>query len=464
MNRSKTYYIISLGCAKNQVDSELIIESLSEKGWKKASSAEEAYFIIVNTCGFIESAKEESINTLLAYQQEYPDSVIIAAGCLSERYSTDLAESIPELGGVFGNANISMVADYIDKLYLKETPSDSTFVKVPLLADVTSESFTRDDNSSVDRTVLLSRPGSAYIKITEGCNNNCSFCAIPVIRGKLRSRKIESIIKEITNMTQNGIKEINLVGQDLGSYGKDLKDVDGDKSKCLLSELLLEIEKIPGNFLIRMLYIHPDNFPKDILPICAKSRRIAPYFDIPFQHASMPVLSSMNRRGDKDKYLRLISYIREYLPDAVIRTTFMLGFPGEDSSDRDELEYFIKKGCIDWAGFFVYSREEDTPAFDFDNERAHKKRVKAAEKKLPELKDLQTRITEDRLKRFIGIKVDLLVEEAVNEEDLYLCRSWIQAPDVDGLVVLHADEGSLSPGDFVEAEIIAVNGIDLEAK
>ncbi len=449
MNSEKSYYIENLGCAKNQVDAEVMIAALDSAGWKRAYEPALASVIIVNTCGFIEPAKEESIDVLISLRDAFPDAAVVAAGCLAQRYYSELSESMSELDGIFGNYAVSWIADYLEEL----SASDKMLVRIP-------DTEKLDDSLSVSRKELLSGASSSYVKLSEGCSNNCSFCAIPIIRGSVRSRQVESIIKETEHLTADmGIKEINLIAQDLGSYGEDI-----NSGECLLPRLLTGIDKLPGDFIVRMLYIHPDKFPTEILDICASSGgRIIPYFDIPFQHASAPVLSAMNRKGNADIYLELINHIRAKLPDAVIRTTFMLGFPGERREDVEELERFITAAQIEWAGFFIYSREEDTAAYDIEGPRKLKKRAASAQKTLGRLQALQTEISSSRLQRFIGTRQRLLVEEPVEQENLYLCRAWLQAPEVDGLVVLHAEEGSLSAGDFIDSEITGVNGIDLEA-
>ena len=458
MNSEKKFYIENLGCAKNQVDSEVIIASLEQDGWMRILDPSAASLIIVNTCGFIEPAKEESIDVLVSYRDAFPDAVLVAAGCLSQRYSKDLAESMPDLDGIFGNNAVSMISDFI----AEQAAGSGQLVKVPGITEPGDASVDKDDVLSINRKILLSGPSTAFVKLAEGCSNNCSFCAIPLIRGGLRSRRPSSVIEEISRLTESGTGEINLIAQDLGSYGTDIGE-GGKPGACLLPDLLAEIEKLPGDFIVRMLYIHPDKFPLEILDICSVSSRIVPYFDIPFQHASASVLASMNRRGNSEKYLNLLETIRGRLPDAVIRTTFLLGFPGETRSDVDELEQFIKAARLEWAGFFSYSREEDTPAYDMESPRKHKRRSRTAGNDIERLQAVQTEITGEVFGRFTGKKLRLLVEEAVEQEDLYLCRAWMQAPEVDGLVVLHAEEASLQPGDFVEAEIRAVNGIDLEA-
>jgi len=451
------FYIENLGCAKNQVDAEVMINALQSDGWQRTVDPSSAKLIIVNTCGFIEPAKKESVDVLISYRDAFPDAVVIAAGCLSERYSADLSESMPELDGIFGNASLSLITDFVKK----QADSGKQLVMVPALDAVADEEASRDDIFSINRTVLLSGPASAYVKLAEGCSNNCSFCAIPVIRGAHRSRKPGSVVEEIKKLVDTGIREINLIAQDLGSYGVDLDD--GGKGVCILPGLLTEIDKLPGDFVVRMLYIHPDHFPLDILDICAGSSKILSYFDIPFQHASADVLRAMNRKGSAGEHSALLEKIRAKLPDAVIRTTFLLGFPGESKDDIAELEEFIKAAKLEWAGFFSYSREEDTPAYNMETERKHKSKHKSVEKAVERMQVLQSEATAKAFGRFIGQKLRLLVEEAVEQEDLYLCRAWMQAPEVDGLVVLHADEGSLIPGSFVEAEITGLNGIDLEA-
>ena len=455
MKSDKIFYIENLGCAKNQVDAEVMIKALQSEGWFRTSDPSEASLIIINTCGFIEPAKKESVDVLLSFRDAFPDARVVAAGCLAERYPADLSEAMPELDGIFGNASVSLISELLGR----EPVPGEPVVMVPELQDVPAGSLERDDEYSIERQVLLSGEASAYVKIGEGCSNNCSFCAIPVIRGPLRSRKQDSIVREIRRLTSSGIREINLIAQDLGSYGTDI-DENGN---CLLPSLLSEIDGLPGDFIVRMLYIHPDNFPDGILDICAGSKKILPYFDIPFQHGSAPILKAMNRKGTPEDNLALVRRIRAKLPDAVIRTTFLLGFPGEGRDDVASLESFIREAALEWAGFFTYSREEDTPAFNMESERKHKSREKASKKNLDRLQKIQSEITSKAFGRFVGSSQRLFVEEAVEQEDLYLCRAWFQAPEVDGLVVLHAEEGSLQPGSFVDAGITGINGIDLEA-
>jgi ribosomal protein S12 methylthiotransferase len=306
----------------------------------------------------------------------------------------------------------------------------------------------------VERSTLFTFPRSTYIKIAEGCNNNCTYCAIPLIRGQLRSIPADIIIKEIRSFVKKGFFEINLVSQDLASWGTDLGQD--------LIYLLKRICRLKGDFRIRLLYMHPDKFNPDILPLFKKDDRLIPYFDIPFQHASEPLLASMGRKGNKDKYLKLIASIRKALPESVIRSTMMLGFPGEKEEDFQCLMEFLKEAELDWCGFFTYSREEGTKAFNFKG----KVPMATAGLRKEQAQDLQNRITEKRLESYVGKEIEVLVEEIIAEEEIALGRGYMNAPEVDGAVILHsglAADGGVKPGDVVRAKVIKRNNIDLEA-
>jgi ribosomal protein S12 methylthiotransferase len=433
---TRSFYIENLGCSKNQVDAEIMVSALLDRGWKfYCHEPEKASFIIINTCGFIESAKEEAVNTILQTLTEYPGKKIIAAGCMAQRYGKELRDKIPELTAVFGNKIPEGVADFLENI-----PGDRLFKPV--------------GNSSFPlRKELFSFKGSAYVKIAEGCNNNCRFCAIPLIRGPVVSRPAEDIINEIQDLLQKGIFELNLVTQDLANWGEEW-----GKN---LSDLLKEITKLKGDFWIRLLYIHPDHFPLDILPLMKKDPRIIPYFDIPFQHASEKVLKGMGRRGNSKVYLDLVRRLREELPECVIRSTFMTGFPGEDKEAFNELVAFQAEAKIDWLGVFSFSPEEDTPAYNESHTfRARRTRAQG-EKRKKLLEEKQVPLSEERLSQWIDKEVILLVEEEIPEEDLFLARTIGQAPEIDGLTVLHGE--NLKTGDHIRARIIKANGFDLEA-
>lgn len=437
----KKIYIESLGCAKNQVDSEVLLTIAKEKGYVRVTEAKDADLIFVNTCGFIESAKEESINTFFALKGAYPDAKIVLGGCLAQRYAEEL--ELEEADAIFGNRDLAAFSDVLDSL----DEGDDQIVLKPEYPD--------PDREKDEREEYLSMPRSCYLKISEGCDHRCSYCAIPIIRGGLRSRSEDRIIDEAKELIRKGFFEINLIAQDLGAYGTDF---DGKSHFC---DLLTKLASLEGDFRLRLLYIHPDTFPEELISIVKNSEKIIPYFDIPFQHSSERVLRKMRRFGNTGKYLALINRIRSEIPEAVIRTTLMLGFPGEEREDFDELLSFVRQARFDWMGSFLYSREEDTPAFDMRDKKAHEKAVKRAARWKNELEELQSAITEERLQGFVGKKYTALVEENIQGEDLSIARIYSQAPEVDGLTVIMGE--GIAPGDVVEVGIRAVRGVDLEA-
>ena len=345
----KKIYIESLGCAKNQVDSEILLSYAIEKGYSVTKSAEDADIIVVNTCGFIEDAKKESIDAAISFRSLYPAKKIILSGCLAERYGNEM--EFEEVDAIFGNHDLSLFPQILDEV----ENGEENIVEIPEYSDPDKE---RDD-----RLVLLSHPRTAYLKISEGCNHCCSYCAIPIIRGPLRSKAKEKIVAEAKRLIASGIYEINVIAQDLAAYGGDIY------KKSAFVELMDELSSLDGDFVLRMLYIHPDVFPRDLLSLVKERKKILPYFDIPFQHSSEKILSSMGRTGNTEKYLSLIEEIRNELPDAVIRTTIMLGYPGEEDEDFECVKDFVRRAKFDWMGSFTYSREEDTKAFKMRNKK-----------------------------------------------------------------------------------------------
>jgi len=427
------YYLDPFGCVKNQVDAENMMAHLNNAGWENVSDAEQADLIIVNSCGFIESAKQESINAVLEWRKLYPDKKIMLAGCLSQRYAKELPEILPEADEFTGVNNLI--------------------------------------NDSPGERPLLSLPGSAYVKISEGCNNNCSYCAIPLIRGGLVSRSIPDIVDECRALLARGIKELCIIGQDIGAYGKDM---EGKNAAGKLPELLTAISALQGNFWVRLLYIHPDHFPLQILDIMERDPRFLPYFDIPFQHASQKILAAMNRAiddraiidrmGAAEKYLELLKTIRARLPHAVIRSTFLLGFPGETEEDFAALLDFQQKANLDWLGCFTYSREEGAAAYSMKGRVP----IKTAEARKQKIEEQQIPITEKNIDRFVQQTtlamqtVDVLVEEQVDE--FWLGRLYCQAPDIDGAAVITGAETNLQSGTLVPCKVIARRGFDLEVR
>lgn len=431
----KSFYIENLGCAKNQVDAECLINILEKAGYRYITTPARAAFILVNTCGFIQEAKQESIDTILQLKLKYPDKKVIMTGCLSQRYAKELRDELREIDGFLGNRNLSQIVALLQSI---------SNGKRPIFLEE------RPEKQLYKRKHILSARGSVYVKISEGCNNNCTYCAIPIIRGALWSRDKNEIIREITAFTAKGVKEVILIAQDLASYGRE-------QGKSGLVELLKDILSLNGGFWLRMLYIHPDHFPHEILSLVNNNPRLLAYFDIPFQHANYDILKAMGRCGNKQKYLSLIKQIRDNLDSPVIRTTFLVGFPGEREEHFADLLDFQQKAQLNWAGIFIYSPEEGTKAY------THRCRVKKsiALARKQRLQEEQQKITTKWLDTFRGKSLDVLIEEEVKSSNLYLGRAFIQAPDVDGLMVVHADHAR--PGQKIKVKVINRSGIDLEA-
>lgn len=461
-----SFFLDQHGCAKNQIDGELILTRLLKKGMKRVDSPEEADLIIVNSCGFIESAKRESLEAVIDAKTSYPKAKVLLAGCLSERYAETLAEDLPEADGIIGNGDLSAIDAVVDSMTEGSRPV---------------EIYDQQGVCCGEREELLSFPGSAYVKITEGCDNRCSFCAIPLIRGTMRSRPAQDIIDEIKSLVARGIVEINLVGQDSAAFGMDgahphKKEIwsqfDGTGTKLSpLAQLLQGISRLEGKFWLRLLYIHPDHFPLDILPVMAQDSRLLPYFDIPFQSGCDPIIKAMNRTGTGAEYTQLVQSIRSRLHstklgEPALRTTFLVGFPGETDDHAQQTLDFIKGIQPDWAGSFTYSREDDTPAAAMKNQVPKK----VAEKRNKVLQQLQEEITSERLRQRVDRTYDVLIEEVIEGGDgegngLAIGRCWFQAPEVDGAVVVSYDleEQShlVASGRMVPVLVTGTSGVDL---
>jgi ribosomal protein S12 methylthiotransferase len=446
-----SFHIESLGCAKNQVDSELMIAALERAGWTRADDAGSASVVVVNTCGFISAAKKESIETGLALRARFPRKKIYMVGCLTQRYREELEADMPEIDGFLGNADPPGVSAGIVEL-----------VGSPPRGRGRGPASARPGRRPRDweRTHLLSFPGSAYVKVAEGCANRCTYCAIPLIRGDLKSRPRAEILAEIRGLARRGVREMILIAQDLGSWGRDGPGgaAGGRPGRGAgLADLLDAIAGIPGEFWIRMLYIHPDRFPREILPIVAAHPRLLPYFDVPFQHASGRILSAMGRRPESGRNLDLVREIRARLPGAVVRSTFLVGFPGETEEDFGLLRAFQQEAALDWLGVFTYSREEGTPAWSLPG-RVTKR---DAERRKSELEQAQVPVTERALDGQVGRRLEVLIEEQFQDGEFSLGRAYLQAPEVDGLVVVR---GGFPAGSVVPARITRRNGFDLEAE
>lgn len=478
-----------------------MIARLEERGFSFTENADEADIIIVNTCGFIESAKKESLASIFSCKKKYGDVKLIVAGCLAERYAETLAKEIPEADAIFGNGNVNRI-DEVVSLLLKKPHADSHADHAQAenryanargencaTGKIPKKNFTlRYEQKGIavgKRTRFLSFPGSAYVKITEGCSNHCSFCAIPFIRGELRSRKIADIVNEIQTLVAHGIYEINLIGQDIAAFGTGADDdvagkgpsalphIDADGKNCGTNEksalaLLLEaISTIGGKFIVRMLYQHPDHFNADVLSAMKKDARFIPYFDIPFQSGDDELIKKMNRKGNQKEYGSLIKKIKSVFPEACIRTTFLAGFPGESDEAFLHTKNFLETVQCDWSGCFSYSKEENTPAFSMKG----KVSKKTAFARVRELQAAQEAITEKKLLSRCNKTYDVLIEEVIaGDEGFALSRAWFQAPEVDGAVVVRYDKTDktqsekIFPGNTVRVFAESVRGVDIEAR
>lgn len=448
MAKDKFLYIENLGCAKNQVDAEVMAHNLEKDGWILTDDVSKASLIIVNTCGFIESAREESIDSFFSLKEQNPKAKIIVSGCLAQRYAQDLETQLPEANGVFGNRDLAKINTFVQEVENQPKKAQSKPV-------VLTPQYPDPDSESDERNILFSFPGSAYLKISEGCNHRCGYCAIPLIRGSLRSRPRNAVLTEAKRLIASGIKEINLIAQDLAAYGTDW---DGQSHFC---ELLKDITALNGDFRVRMLYIHPDAFPMELVDLVKNNPKIIPYFDIPFQHASPKLLVPMKRTGNRLVYEKLVDTIRSKLDKCVIRTTIMLGFPGDTKEDFDEVYKFVEHCRFNWMGSFLYSREEGTYAWDLTTEEEHKALIKQASTWQKKLGKLQGKISSQRLEEFVGQECDVLIEELIDGEDLAIGRIWAQAPEVDGLTFVMGRD--MVSGQVYRCGIRKVNGIDLEA-
>lgn len=426
---AQTVGIISLGCAKNQVDGEMLLAALEAGGFTPAEP-EEADIVLINTCGFIESAKKESIETILELARLKAEGAIgklVVTGCLAQRYQEEIHRELPEVDGVFGigaNGDIaSCVKEMLEKGFLERFPEKSA---MPLCG-----------------ARRLSTPGfTAYLKIAEGCDNRCTYCAIPLIRGGYRSRPMESIEEEARALVAGGVKELVLIAQDTTRYGLDLY---GEYS---LSKLLARLCPIEGLRWLRVLYCYPDSITDGLLETMAREEKIVPYMDIPLQHASGKVLSAMNRRGDRESLTALMKRIREKVPGVVLRTTLITGFPGETEEDFEELAGFVKDVGFERLGCFPYSQEEGTPAAGLPGQLEEE----VKERRAALITESQLTIMEEKGRALIGKTLPVLTEGFEEESGYWFGRSYMDAPDVDGRVYFTAEEDPL-PGDFVEVRI-----------
>lgn len=424
--------IISLGCSKNLVDSENLIGILvNRKGFEMTNNAQEAEVILVNTCGFIGDAKDESIQTILEvseYKQTGKLKKLIVAGCLAQRYSDEILKELPEVDAVIGTGEINKIEEIIDTV-LKDQKISKT------------ESLDYLMTSSADR-ILTTKPHTAYIKIAEGCDRRCTYCIIPELRGSLRSRTIEDIVLEVKELAKRGVKEINLLAQETTEYGLDLY------KKKALPDLLRELVKIEGIEWIRCYYMFPNSLNEEMIEVIKKEPKICNYFDVPIQHISGNILRNMGRANSGEQIKNILGFIRNNIPDATIRTTVIVGFPGETQEDFQELKDFIKEFRFDYVGVFKYSREEGTKAHDMENQIDEKIKTE----RWSELINLQAKIAEEKNRAFIGKEIEVMIDGISSESEYMLeGRTQGQALEIDGKVL--TTDGTAKPGDIVKVKI-----------
>ncbi|MCU1284710.1 MAG: modification enzyme MiaB-family [Acidobacteriales bacterium] len=489
---------VSLGCPKNLVDSEVMMGLLANSGAQLTQSAEDADVIVVNTCSFIDSAKQESVNTILEMAQHKIAAggkarKLVVAGCLVERYRDEIQKDIPEVDAVVGTGELEAIlaASGITASAPVAQPADSPFVILGssalnkatsgMLPAITSRSegdareaggrFSRNewDGAIADLPnylmsehtprVLATGKYSAYLKIAEGCDHPCSFCIIPQLRGKFRSRRFESVVAEAENLAKSGVREIVLIGQDTTCYGEDLGLKDG---LALLLERLAQIEELRW---VRFLYAYPNKITGKLLETIASHPKICSYIDVPLQHASASVLKRMKRGASGDIFLKSIAKMRETIPNLTLRTSFIVGFPGETEEDFEALCAFVKEAKFDWLGVFGYSDEEGSQSRHLED--GIKVAPREIERRRKQLMKIQQGISKKRRAQFVGREFDLVVTGRSEETDLlWEGRTEMHAPEIDGKVYVNdlGDLEELKAGQFVRCEITEAHDYDLVAR
>lgn len=433
------FYLLSLGCAKNLVDSESMSQILKNAGYEAVEKPESADFLIVNTCGFIGSAKEEAIAAILdlATYKKGKASFLVVTGCLPQRYAKNIKETLPEVDAVLGTADYGKIAEIFEQLKAGQTcltlpgPGGSL------------------EHLNIARTP--STPGHfAYVKIAEGCSNHCSYCAIPGIRGPYHSRPFEIIIQEARQLAESGYRELILIAQDTTRYGLDLY------GSPRISELLEAVCAIENVAMVRLLYVYPDSMTNELIDMIASQPKVAPYLDMPIQHASDAILQKMNRRDTAESMLALIKKLRERIPGLVLRSTVMVGFPGETAADQKSLLSFLKQAKFDRLGCFIFSPEEDTPAYHMKP----RVRKQTAENRYQAVMKLQKEITQAANQKRVGEVVSVTLESIDDLGIFYLGRSYGEAPEVDPVIFVAATDPGVEVGQTVQVRLVEASDYD----
>jgi len=429
---------ISLGCAKNQVDCERMMYRVQEAGHTVCAGIVGCDVVVINTCGFIDSAKSEAIDFILqtaALKAEGQVGKILVTGCLSQRYQQQILEQLPEVDGILGTGSYHKVVEAIDALLAEESVSD----------------FASIDEPELETGRILTTPEHyAYLKIAEGCDNRCSYCIIPYLRGKFRSRQMDDVLYEARLLADSGVKELIVVAQDTSRYGTDLPG-----HKRLLPELLRNLCQIESLHWIRLHYVYPDEIDDALIDVIASEPKIVKYLDIPIQHCNSNILKKMNRRGDGDFLRTLFAKLRDRIPGLVLRTSVITGLPGESETEFEELCCFLKEQRLERVGAFPFSPEEGTPAAEMEYPDAS-----VAQARAEMVESIQSRIMDDYAQAMLGSTIEVLVDGYDEEFGEYFGRSWADSPDIDGRVWL-ASEEDLAEGSFVMVQIDSVIDGDL---
>ena len=431
--------MVSLGCPKNQVDAEIMLGYLADAGYKLVEDAAMSDVAIINTCGFIESAKSEAIEEILelaALKKEGKIKSLIVTGCMAERYRDDILEEIPEVDAV-----VSLGANHRIVEAVERSLSERGFGMYG----------NKEDLVLCGRRVQTTLPYYSYLKIADGCNNNCTYCAIPMIRGKFRSRPMEELVEEAQTLANRGVKELTVVAQDTTEYGSDIY------GKRCLPELLNKLCEVEGLEWIRVLYCYPEKITDELLDTIANQPKLCKYLDIPIQHVSKNVLRAMHRPGDRESLTALIKHIREKVPGVILRTTLLTAFPGETQENFEELIEFIRDVKFERLGCFIWSAEESTPAYELPNRVSEE----TAEQREESIMDEQSRVVDEWCESMIGKTLTVIVEGYDRLAECCYGRSQGEAPDIDGKIFFDTDGRKFTMGDFAEVEITDFMGCDL---
>ena len=430
--------MVSLGCSKNQVDGEIMLSLIQRDGYELCGDAEQCDVVIINTCAFIEDAKRESIENILEFCELKRQGVIkavVVTGCLAERYQQELVTEIPEADVILGIGRNTDIVNAIDQALQGERVVE----------------FAPKDELVMDaERVLTNAPYYAYIKLADGCDNRCTYCAIPNIRGRFRSRKMENILEEVRRFAAQGVTEMNLVAQDTTRYGEDIY------GKLMLPELIQEVCKVDGVHWVRILYCYPQRVTDELLEVMASEPKVVKYMDVPVQHASGRILKAMNRRDDYDYLRNLMQKIREKIPGVVLRTTFITGFPGETEEDFAEMTRLVKEVKFERVGCFTYSPEDGTPAYSMPDQIDEETKRRRADIVMSE----QLAIAEEFARSWIGRELEVVVEGLNEETGIYYGRSYMDAPDIDTRVYFDSPYEH-ETGEYVMVTVTGSQGYDL---